>query len=58
MQPAPALSQPWKEWYKPSNGPLGERMVIPYMAAGNGGGSGALPRAPAKPQPVPKEDKE
>ncbi|KAK0730144.1 hypothetical protein B0H67DRAFT_638682 [Lasiosphaeris hirsuta] len=44
------LKQPWKEWYKPTDGPLGGRMVIPYMAAGNGGG-GTLSPNPEKPDP-------
>lgn len=37
MEPASdSLKQPWKAWYRPIAGPLGRRMVIPFMAAGNG----------------------
>jgi hypothetical protein len=35
---ASTLRQPWREWYAPVDGPLGARMIIPYMAAGNGNG--------------------
>ncbi|KAK5652365.1 hypothetical protein OQA88_10557 [Cercophora sp. LCS_1] len=50
------LRQPWKEWYKPIEGPLGGRTVIPYMAAGNGIiPSGEGENAPEKPAPKAPE---
>ncbi|KAK0611223.1 hypothetical protein B0T14DRAFT_571139 [Immersiella caudata] len=55
---ASTLVQPWREWYKPVDGPLGARMIIPYMAAGNGGGAGGDGPPPEKPESEDKKPEE